>query len=117
MTTVQIQDEGAKVIIDITGHAGFYSGNDIVCAAVSSLSYTLMQRIRDMDDYGAFNSVTIQRDSGEVHIIALVKKDYRSEFDITLVTVLTGFELLRQKYPNNVFLDLLGGRRYERNLA
>lgn len=112
MTNVSIKEYGSKVRIDITGHAGYNPGSDIVCAAVSCLSYTLMQRLRDMDNYNYFHKMEVQFDSGEVHIAVDAKDIYRLEVEATLVTILTGFELLENKYPDNIRLEIMGGRNY-----
>lgn len=114
MTTVKVQENGGRITINITGHAGFSDSNDIVCAAVSALSYTLMQRIQDMDNFNAFDRMCCDFKDGAVHVDAIPHKAYEEELYTTVRTILTGFELLNNRYPNNVFLDFTGGRSFER---
>lgn len=114
MTTIRVKEKNSRVIIDITGHAGYSLKDDVVCAAVSALSYTLMQRVQDMDNFNAFNRMRCDYKDGEVHVDVIPHRAYEEELHTTVRTILTGFELLNKRYPNNVFLDFTGGRNFER---
>jgi uncharacterized protein YsxB (DUF464 family) len=94
MTNITIKDSKDKVIIDLIGHAGYNPGNDVVCAAVSILTYTLLNELANSD-------VPFKHEisPGKVHI--------EIEQRIPAVqTVLTGWKLLENNYPDNVKITL-----------
>ena len=92
-----------SLIVD--GHAGFDDfGKDIVCASVSILTFTLAKIVSDAKEGGriAENSVLKLKD-GDAFINAhcMGKEAY---LDILghFETVLTGFKLIAEEYPQNV---------------
>ena len=76
MVTVTSKNEKNRYEWEIKGHAGFKPGNDIVCAAVSAITYTLVQMLLNMQE---MNTVT--------------------------ETILGGYMLLESEYPDHVTLD------------
>ena len=93
----------ASLIVD--GHANFDDfGKDIVCASVSILTYTIAKVIDDNKSFGkiAENSV-IRLDNGKAFINAhcMGKEAY---IDVLghFETVLTGYKLIAEEYPQNV---------------
>ena len=78
------------------GHAGFAEkGKDIVCAAVSTLIFTLIN-----------SAPCIYDDEENVYIRMLRKKD-RAIFE----TILKGLSLLAISYPENITLNTVPFRR------
>ncbi len=104
MTTARFNRKGGGYDITITGHADFNPGLDIVCSAVSMLSYTLMQCLKDAEDNGCLTECSINTKSGDVYISVKPEQFYRKLLENTVDTIITGFELLADKYPDNVKL-------------
>ena len=49
MTTVRIRIKKLTVEVSVKGHADYNPGNDIVCAGISTLSYTLLNYLRQAE--------------------------------------------------------------------
>lgn len=104
MTTARFNRKGGGYDITITGHADFNPGLDIVCSAVSMLTYTLMQCLKDAEDKGCLTECKMSYQSGDVFISVMPEQFYRKLLENTVDTIITGFELLADKYPDNVKL-------------
>lgn len=91
MILVRISDNQ----IDISGHANYSDGNDIVCASVSSIMYTTVNAIM------SFNKDTIiYEDDNSVVSIKIKSKD---EITSKLIeNMLNLFESLANDYPKNI---------------
>ena len=82
-----------EFVLDMTGHAGSNEpGKDLVCCAVSTLFFTLANRIGGISDE---HSVLYK--SGEGHIDAH-GKDTLEPFE----TILTGLTTLSEQYPEYI---------------
>lgn len=104
MTTARLYKDGSGYVADISGHAGYsVDCPDIVCAACSTLTYTLLQSC-----FSAgcdFNYIT---DDGSFFICVRNGGDrVAAIFD----TISQGFALLAAKYPENVALHTDAGDR------
>lgn len=112
MTKVEMIHNGNKYEVKILGHAGYAKKNampagcDIVCAAISLTSYTMVQRVKDMENEGKLISSEITIDSGIVIVGIISKEKYNNELFWTLETIKTAFELLAETYPEHVSLTL-----------
>jgi len=94
--------------LDITGHAGYGKpGEDIVCAAVSTLFYTLgealYQSCEMLDGDFIFSD-----ENGNGQISCKPKQEYEGNIARTFWTILTGFELLEKNYKNFINLRVVG---------
>lgn len=97
-----------RLSLIVKGHADFAErGKDIVCASVSILTYTIAKIVSDMKDCGeiAENSV-IKLDNGEAFINAhcRVKESYDELLGV-FSTILTGYGLIADEYPQNVVVQ------------
>jgi uncharacterized protein YsxB (DUF464 family) len=114
MTNVEVRRNlftSSQYRVRIRGHAGFEPGKDIVCAAVSILTYTLAQKLTDLQ---AEQKVVcgISMESGNAEFFVWVRCGHEQEFETVLDTIITGFELLAEKYPEHVSIvsSVDGGR-------
>ena len=87
--------------LEITGHAGHdVKGKDIVCAAVSTLFYTLGQALaaneNNLDDELVFKD-----EEGHGYIRGIPNPMY-ADADIMYGTIFCGFKMLANQYPGNV---------------
>lgn len=90
--------------MSINGHAGYApEGQDIVCAAVSSLTYTLANAMMGLEQQGLVTDLVIRMDNGSVDMFCKPKNEsgqtaLRTVFD----TIMGGYELIARSYPQNV---------------
>ncbi len=104
MVTVKCNKKGNRHKITIEGHAEYNPGLDIVCSAVSMLSFTLLQALKNEHENGNLRYFFMHHDSGNVHIVADTKKLFCERLQTIINTIFLGFELLAAKYPENVEL-------------
>ena len=104
MTTARLYKDGNDYVADISGHAGYsVDGPDIVCAACSTLTYTLLQSCSTTGcdfNYRTDDGSFFMRISNGGDKVAAI-------FD----TISQGFALLAAKYPDNVALHTDAGDR------
>lgn len=81
--------------IEIKGHANFApKGNDIVCAAVSSLITATINSLK------GFKKSEVKVKAGEVTID--IKHKIDQDDQIRLEMLMTGLKLISKKYPNHI---------------
>lgn len=83
--------------IDVRGHAGFDPGNDIVCASISTLTYTLVNV--------AYSKLTDLHIS-DGHMILAMPKDTQTAEWLKMYRI--GIAALAEQYPTNVSLKEVG---------
>ena len=91
----------------IKGHAGFAQPGeeDVVCAGISMLVCTLSECLEEYETMGYVQAVCRKIDPGNVDI-AFYTLDHRATVSVMLDTILTGFRLLQEKYPENVVVEM-----------
>lgn len=110
MTRVRAVVDRVGVRLEIRGHAGYAQANklpagcDIVCAAVSMLADTFYQRVMELEADGSAEVVEAIRESGNVRI-RVNDRDEDERLAETTVTILTGYELLADRYPGYVSFE------------
>lgn len=85
--------------LDVFGHANYKKGDDIVCSAVSILCYTLDKSLKKYADYADIQSKSF---NGHYIIYADVLPERHNEIKNAFDTIMCGFELLADNYPENV---------------
>ena len=94
--------------LDITGHAEYGKrGEDIVCAAISTLFYTLAEALYASKEMLA-EDIVFCDEEGNGHLSCVPKSEYEGNIARTYWTILTGFELVANNYKNNVNLLVAG---------
>lgn len=102
MTTIQISD----FRLSATGHTGYgKAGEDIVCAAVSTLTQVLAKQVCDAADKGWLTRppVVIIR-HGNVQIRCRPKRMYRAEMAYLWQAIGDGLSMVAHAYPNHVVI-------------
>lgn len=90
--------------LKINGHAHFSAeGQDIVCASVSILFYTLCQSLLKSENY-LEEEPDIFLEKGKASASCEPKQGCEEYIDTVYSTVLNGLMLLSENYPNNVKL-------------
>lgn len=98
MTKIEYNQKENQFSLLAKGHAGFAdSGNDIVCAAISTLTQTLVYHLIDNSKNYSY---TIK--PGELWVYAEGEKEVEAS-----KVILTGLQVLQENFPNN--LELIEG--------
>lgn len=102
MTKVLIKSEPGKYDITITGHAEKVNDGDgnLLCAAVSMLSQTLLQCMMDLESRGEIEQHSKMGD-GYLRIYCCYQPE-NMRVKGCLETIQTGFLLLQHSYPKNI---------------
>ena len=95
MINISISKSLTNYHIDINGHAGSgTAGNDIVCAGVSALAYTLRtqaMKINALDKFDESDGIKLD-----------INRSWQS--DEAVDTLSSGFQLMAITYPKNIKL-------------
>jgi len=81
--------------ITISGHANYSETNDIVCASVSSIMYTTVNAILNIND----KAISFEDDNSKCTIIVNNHDDIT---DKLLDNMLMLLDELKDKYPSNI---------------
>ena len=89
----------------IEGHAGAGpKGEDIVCAAASILMWTLAERAAERPELGSM--IHTDSEGARAEIRCRPEKGWGLRCRDLYETILTGYELLREEYPDFVEVEL-----------
>jgi len=113
MTKVSMLFDKGYVKISVKGHAGFAArnnlpeGHDIVCAAISILGQTLVQRLLTLAEENKILLSLNRYEAGNIDVHAVVKQSHIEEVEATLETIRTGYRMLENEYPDYIKLGVL----------
>jgi uncharacterized protein YsxB (DUF464 family) len=94
--------------LEIKGHAGHgKKGEDIVCAAISTLFYTLGEALNQSSNM-LENEPVFKDEDGEGILSCSPKKEYGGNIACIYRTILIGLELVATNYPENVTFKVEG---------
>ena len=94
-----VSDSGAIKGFDISGHSGYeQSGKDIVCAAVSSAAYMVVNTVADV----IRAEVDAKVDEAVGHMNFLVHDKYLSDCSYILQGFKNHLLFLEEMYPENI---------------
>lgn len=102
-------ENGKSIILDVKGHAGKAPiGQDIVCASVSILAYTVAHAVLNMSEQGKLKKKpTVRLCSGDAVITCKPSRNFFSEALHTFSLAEIGYSLLQDKYPEFVNVQRL----------
>lgn len=85
--------------LSVSGHADYStSGKDIVCAGVSTLIFTCLNSLSNIDDF----DIKI-KEGNEANVEIKCKNEFPSTHDsIVMETILNGLKTISEKYPKFV---------------
>ena len=110
MVTIKITDNPKDMIVrlEVSGHAEYAEeGKDIVCSAVSMLTYTVAQLIHEMKSFGKLEKEpTVKMNHGDSVIEAKCRKGVYYFYDAKRIMryAKSGYRLLQRDYPDHVKL-------------
>ena len=105
MITVTYSPE--KRQIRMKGHAGYAEdGKDIICSAASTLFFTLCQSLISIEECLA-KAPEMEKTKGIAVVSCVPKADCEETIDTIFWTVLNGFHMLANQYPDYLNLKIL----------
>ena len=105
---INIKFDPKTFTLDITGHAEHgKKGEDIVCAAISTLFYTLGEALYESREMMA-EDIVFSDEDGNGHLSCKPKAEYEANVSLIYWTILNGFELVAKNYKKNVKLCVVG---------
>lgn len=109
MINVKFREKNGRYIVTVRGHAkSGENGRDLVCAAVSTLTYTLAQNIRDCYKQGFLKLFPrIKLSEGDAVICYRPQKEYDASLLILLLGIQRGFQLLESNYSEYMTINSL----------
>lgn len=105
MTKITLESVGNEYDITIDGHAGYNPGNDIVCASCSILTYTLAEMAKEIEDADEITVDACELGDGYFHLKVREHIKGITRWNHTIDAIMTGFELLENKYPDHVCVN------------
>ena len=94
--------------LDVSGHAEHgKKGEDIVCAAISTLFYTLAETLYSAKHMMS-EDIAFSDEDGNGHISCKPKAEYEANISLIYWTILKGFEMVSKEYEKNVTLTVSG---------
>ena len=119
MTTARFEQSGDHFTVVVFGHAGYNTeGPDIVCAACSTLTCTLLQSILALEAEGLLRA--FPKDGVRAHFLAgdgdfglsfWTSVQAREKAETVVQVIISGFALLQEKYPDFVNLSVKNGEK------
>lgn len=107
MTTVRIRFKGIGIVeVSIKGHADYNPGNDIVCAGISTLSYTLLNYLRQAEKEHLVSDYSYTEEPGDIHMEFKVHWLFGREISTAIDVFRTGMEMLESQYPDNIRVEV-----------
>ena len=99
---IQITFKPKTMELMVNGHAGHgKKGKDIVCAAISTLFYTLGEALWQSSEM-LHEEPLIKDEEGDGYIVCNPKEEYEGNIARTYWTILVGMQAMAEQYPKNV---------------
>lgn len=104
---IGITYEPERCRLTLRGHAGAgESGQDLICCAVSALTYTLAANVRRMQKRGWLARAHIRLSPGDADISCVPGKGCREAVMGRMDAICMGFWMLSREYPDFVRFQL-----------
>lgn len=105
---IEIKFNPKTLTLDVEGHANHgEKGEDIVCAAISALFYTLAESLYAYKDMMA-EDIDFSDEDGNGHISCKPKAEYEANVSLIYWTILNGFDIVAKHYKEYVNLSIGG---------
>lgn len=90
--------------LTVYGHSGYAEkGADIVCAAVSALTYTMANALMGLEQQGLVGDLHIRMDSGEAELSCVpVNQSGKTALSTVIDTIMGGYGLIAGSHPEHV---------------
>lgn len=96
-----------RVSVDGHAHSGEV-GHDLVCASATILARTIAALVDNMKAAGQIKYPTVKIEEGHALIHCNVPSKYKPTVTFAFDAICAGFDLLAQKYPDNISYEIRG---------
>ncbi len=105
---IKVKIERSKLLsLEVNGHAGYDDpGQDLICAAASTLAYTFAQITEDKT-FKMKKTPVIEIEKGRAKIVCEPLYSLRHEIKTCLDTLIVGFKLLEFNFPEYISVDIV----------
>ena len=93
--------------VSVTGHAGGEIGQDLVCASVTTLVYTIATFVENMEVAGQVRYPTVKVKEGDAIISCDCASRYKGGITLVFDSICAGFELIARQYPEKVSYKMM----------
>ena len=88
--------------VEVSGHANTAPfGQDLVCAAVSTLTYTLINYIKEHSDMFRVKDITADT-PGYVYIVAIPHSEDKEKWGWVFEVIKIGYEMVAEEFAESV---------------
>lgn len=95
--------------VTVKGHAGTApKGEDLVCAGVSAIAYTLAANAENLVQTGKAKKPVIRMDEGDAEISVQAVAGAKMTVEVIFRAICSGFELMAKRYPESVSFTIHG---------
>lgn len=101
MVDVHFAFSPGRYRMTLRGHAGYNPGNDVVCAGVSSIVFSLLGWLANASEH-ITTTRAMQYEPGRVDIDVSGDAVLQTAFDMALI----GISQIEQSYPENVHVNI-----------
>ena len=103
MITARYDRDGETHTLSVNGHAGYADkGQDIVCAGVSAIVYSLLGWLENNSEYITF--VSVDDNNGE----AIISCEGDEKVSVAFYMAAIGIENIMNAYPAHVEIQIVG---------
>lgn len=100
---IEIRYEPDHMRMTLKGHAGAgVPGQDLICCAASTMTYTLAANVRRMQKRGWLKKAKIRLSPGDAEIACTPHASVREAVSSRVDAVCLGFAMLAREYPDFV---------------
>ena len=93
--------------LTVKGHArSAEPGRDLVCAAASTLAYTLAANVANMADNGQVREPVMNMKEGDAEISCRPRHNLKATVTLVFDTVCAGLGLLAHQYPQYISYEI-----------
>lgn len=95
--------------VEVVGHAHSGEiGHDLVCASATILVRTIAALVENMKAAGQIKCPTVKLEEGHAIIHCKVPNKYKPTVTFAFDAICAGFDLLEQRYPENISYKIRG---------
>ena len=107
MTCVNIENINGVTVISVSGHANYSNdGNDIVCAAISTITQSLLQTLKYYEEQDKCKVLSERIQEGLGCVLFSFKSLAECETEALLTMAVMGYSMLQNAYPKNISLNI-----------
>lgn len=107
MTSVNIDEINGVTVVSISGHADYSNdGKDIVCAAISAITQSLLQTLKYYETQNKCKILNEKTQEETGCCLFSFKSKSKSETDAIMNMAIMGYSMLENTYPKNICVDI-----------